>query len=287
MQNFFLDLETSDPDDIFALALLATHPRSNLLGVTVHPGGEDQVGLVKFVLESLGKVLIPVGAGSPKDLRTRVSEFHYRWLGNTPQEKPDGSATEVIEDVLKKNERVHLVTGAALTNIARVNHPTFSTWTCQGGFAGSNIMPPETQLPKFAGLLTCPTFNLNGDPKAALKLLDLKFTEIKTRRMVPKSICHGVFWGPEFNKKVPQGSHFGLDMIKRGMKVYFERHPQGKALHDVIAAVAAIETTLGSWVRVEPYRQEGKWGCRHTEDPNAPEILTSFNQDVFFETLSQ
>jgi hypothetical protein len=95
-----------------------------------------------------------------------------------------------------------------------------------------------------------------------------------------------VFWSPAFNEKVPTGSHPGLDLVKSGMNVYFERHPQGKALHDVIAAVAAIDTSLGSWARVDPYRKEGKWGSNPSTNPNSPWILTSFNEDVFLRTLS-
>jgi len=170
--NFLFDMETADPDDMFALALLATHPRSNLVAVTIHPGGRDQVGLVKHILNILCKN-VPVGVGNPKSNKQRVSEFHYGLLGKIPKQDPDGTATEVIGDAMSKHGEIHLVTGAALTNIAdaahaltnipdggRVSPGFFSKWTCQGGFAGDNIVPPEFRLAKFDGRLTCPTFNL-------------------------------------------------------------------------------------------------------------------------------
>jgi inosine-uridine nucleoside N-ribohydrolase len=259
-------METSDPDDVFALALLATHPRSNLAAVTIHPGGKDQVGLVKHVLRLLGKEQVPVGVGVPKKDKPRVSLFHYEWLGEVPGKDPDGTATEVIgRAVSDYGGDLHLVTGAALTNIAEAGHnlPNLCPeWTCQGGFAGDNIVPPELRIPKFVGRLTCPTFNLGGDWRAAEYLMCSLFPPIRFRKLVPKNVCHGVFYDEETDSKIPRGAHPGLDLIKDGMQHYFKKHPGGKALHDVIAAGVAIEPTLGTWVSVKPYRtKENEWGC--------------------------
>ena len=74
MQEFVFDMETSDPDDVFALALLATHPRSKLVGVTIHPGGLDQVGVVRHILDRLGCTGVPIGVGAPKSAKSRVSQ---------------------------------------------------------------------------------------------------------------------------------------------------------------------------------------------------------------------
>lgn len=52
--DLHFDCETQDPDDILTLAIAATHPEVNLIGVTVTPGGKDQVGLVEHVLLLLG-----------------------------------------------------------------------------------------------------------------------------------------------------------------------------------------------------------------------------------------
>ncbi|CAB9500896.1 Inosine-uridine preferring nucleoside hydrolase [Seminavis robusta] len=48
-----LDLETGDPDDLFTLMLAAAHPKLNLLAVTITPGSQDQIVLVKYILESV------------------------------------------------------------------------------------------------------------------------------------------------------------------------------------------------------------------------------------------
>lgn len=281
--NFIFDMESSDPDDVFALALLATHPRSNLCGVTIHPGGKDQVGLVKHILNILGKSNVPVGVGNPKSNKPRVSQFHYDWLGRVPDQDADGTAIEVIHDVVTPPKGIsyepkefHLVTGAALTNIAaaanaltnipeggRVSSPGFFTkWTCQGGFAGDNIVPPEFRLAKFDGKITCPTFNLGGDWRAAEYLTRNISPPIEIRKFVPKNVCHGIIHGPETNEQIPSGVHPGLDFIKSGMNHYFKKYPNGKALHDVIAAAAAIDPSIGIWKQVSLYRtKNNEWGC--------------------------
>lgn len=154
--DIHLDMEMQDPDDIFTLCLLATHPKSNLKGVTVFPGGRDQVGVIKHVLEKLDCGHVPVGADPPDDDKLRVSRFHYKWLGNIPPRDPDANSLDIIKD----NFNCTLITGAPLRNIYKAHEatgpwpaPFFSFWTCQGGFAGCNIVPPEHQLEKFKGML--------------------------------------------------------------------------------------------------------------------------------------
>lgn len=293
IQEFLFDMETSDPDDVFTLALLATHPRVKLVGATLHPGGFDQVGVVRHVLDRLGRTDVPIGVGSPKKQTSMVSQFHYDWLGKISPCQPQGSATEVIKQALLDYPNTHLITGAALTNIWKASAevwPFFKAWTCQGGFAGDNIVPPEHRLPKFDGKLTCRTFNLGGDSKAALGLLG-NGSPIQVRRMVSKNVCHGVFWGPEVNARIPSGAHPGLDLIKEGMSHYFKKRPDGKALHDTIAAAAAIDPSIGTWVAVRPYMEKGEWGCLPSETTESetqdspPSIMISLDIEAFERTL--
>lgn len=258
------DLETSDPDDVLTLCLVATHPLVDLRAVTVFPGGKDQVGVVKHVLSRLGRPDIPVGAGQPKREASRVSEFHYRWLGKIEPAEPDGSAVEVILEALREGA-TELLTGAALTNIyqaflARGSGGFFKEWTCQGGFAGDNVVPEEHRLPKFAGRTTCPTFNLNGDVEAARALIQT--SRFGLRRFVTKNVCHGIIYDRAMHDRLPRGAHAGLDLLLEGMRVYFQRNPAGKALHDVIAAALAICPSAATWVRGSLYRHKGQWGTR-------------------------
>ena len=75
-----IDIETGDPDDLFTLSMLTTHPKVDLQSVTVFPGGRDQVGLVKAVLKNLERSDIPVGADVRADGKDRVSNYYKNGL---------------------------------------------------------------------------------------------------------------------------------------------------------------------------------------------------------------
>lgn len=234
----------------------------DLVGVTVFPGDPEQVWLVKRVLEKLGKD-VKVGASgcSPKN---RVSTFYRKWLGlgEVKQQNPDGSHIEVLRASSKAG--AHLITGAALSNVYgfSLNEKfEFDGWTCQGGFAGDNVVPPENRLGKFAGKTVCPTYNLNGDIPAAKHLLLSGFpVDIQ---MVSKNVCHG-FMSDTSKVKALRGAHKGLDVVLDAVEIYGRRE---KALHDLLAASLAISPELGIWVRGFPYHERGGWGF--SPDPNS------------------
>lgn len=280
-----LDMETSDPDDVFSLCLLATHPKSTLTGVTVFPGGRDQIGVVKHILDLLGKTNVRVGADVVDDGKARVSGFHYRWLGKILPADPNLSATQCID--YSVNEGAVLVTGAALRNIHKaynfINDKFFTNWTCQGGFAGDNVVPKENRLKKFDGKVVCPTYNLNGDPKAALELLESE--RVPLVRMVSKNICHGIIFGPNEASRLTRGIHFGLDLLLDGMNCYFQRKKEGKALHDVVAASLALNHFSANWCFGMPYRLNGNWGFQQKENYKIKRCITiGINVEKMYES---
>ena len=105
------DMETSDPDDVFTLCALATHPWARLVAVTVTPGSNEQVGVVKHVLRRLG-VEVPVGAFHAGRPTGSVSEFHTKWLGRVPSPgefvERDGLRVEVLASDNLRVEQVRL-----------------------------------------------------------------------------------------------------------------------------------------------------------------------------------
>lgn len=227
------DMETQDPDDYLTLLLLCGHPQVNLKAVTITPGSRWQVGLVRRTLAEYG-LDIPVGAHRLDHPKTCVSRWHERAYGAI---EPSGEARpggEVLAEAC--DERTTLITGAPLKSLGaamQVEGFTVGRWVAQGGFAGEGVVPPELQLEKFKGLTTCPTFNLNGDPKAALRALD--HPGVGARYLVSKNVCHKVVYDREMHEALAavKGGRRSLEAIWRGMEVYLGQ-PGGPALNEDI-----------------------------------------------------
>lgn len=251
--------------------------------MTVFPGGLDQCGLVRAVLAAVGRESVVVGATPRMDDKERVGNFYRRWLGDIVPAEPDCTATEALERSAQLG--CHLLTGAPLTNVSRwydASHETFQSWTCQGGFAGDSVVPERFQLDKFRGMETCPTFNLNGDPKGALKLL--ASARMGRISMVSKNVCHGFWFGRQRTDALPRDRHAGLSLMLRGMDTYLAKYPDGKALHDILAALMAIAPDLGVWVHGAPYREKGQWGF--SADPTSEtRILIAVDEEAALRRL--
>lgn len=274
------DMETSDPDDVMTLAVAATHPRVRLVGISITPGGPDQVGLVEHVLSRLGVEGVPVG-GDPERDKPSVSEFHHEWLG-----RHDRRASLRAADVLDASAALGatLLTGAPLKNLARI--PRFHRWIAQGGFAGDSVVPAALRLPKFEGRETCGTFNFNGAPKVALAML--ASPDIKEKKLVSKNVCHGLPWDRDFQERVDALSSRtpGLDLVREGMALYLQKRPEGKLLHDPLAFAVALDPSVCRFERVEVYREKGEWGSRLAPGSDV-EISIDVDRAAFFRTLSE
>ncbi len=297
MRKLHIDIETGDPDDLWTLALMSTHPKFDLRGVTVYPGGRDQIGLVKKVLKLAGREDVPVGADLRNDGKSRVGKYYYDWLGQIDPCDPD----EDLTTVFSRTRDGDLLTGGPLKNIHKIlkstepenifdylpNQKVFDRWTLQGGFVGSNIVPEELCLPKFSGKKTVETFNLNGDPKAAQRLLALADNPANQIQMVGKNVCHG-FWISQDDSarltisQIPKGKHPGLDLMLNGMEKYCDKHPGGKAMHDILAALLHIAPEHGTWVTGYPFRDMGKWGFVEDSTTNIRALL-SVNDSIMQE----
>ncbi|NMO14165.1 nucleoside hydrolase [Pyxidicoccus fallax] len=288
MQDVIFDMETSDPDDALTLCLLGAHPEVTLRAVTVTPGTRAQLGLVRHLLSRLGRGDVAVGARNPDSEKDSVSGFHWKWLGKLEPAEPDALAHAVLAGTLARYPEATLVTGAPLQNLRLLleEHPDarLRRWVAQGGFAGDNVVPPEHRLSKFDGRRTCPTFNFNGDPKGAL--LALSSDRIGSRDLVSKNVTHGVAWDAAFHERVRpyRESTAGLVLIFQAMERYLREKPDGKLLHDPIAACAAIDRDIVTWARVQPVRERGEWGAELAPDSNTS-ISVALDRERFFETL--
>lgn len=311
MRDVVWDMETGDPDDFLTLLLLLGHPEVNLIAVTVTPGGADQIAMVRWGLAQFG-VDIPVGAyHDPMRLerddlkqfqrvKERVSRWHYKVFSEPERCYEALTAWEVLRDHL--GPETTLVTGAPLKNPGRLiaelkasppaETPALGRWFCQGGFAGDNIVPPERRLPKFEGKITCPTYNLNGDPKGALRALATPW--FSERRLVSKNVCHGVYYDQAMHDQLGavlaedsyalERTRLAHQLIYKGMSVYLNKSPDGKKFHDPLAACCALNPEIGIWAEVEVYREKGQWGARPLEG-SPTQIITGYNHELFVETL--
>lgn len=274
---FHFDMETADPDDSMTLAVLATHPKVHLVSVSVHPGGTDQIGVVRRILQILDREDVRIGAGTPKSIASRVSGFHRDWIGKFEDSEADDTAANIMAETLRQFPDCTLLSGAALTNPHALYETGifFDRWFCQGGFAGDNIVPKEYRLEKFDGKLTCPTFNLNGNPLAAETLFSIPMGE---RRMISKNVCHGaIFTSADAELLIPFRSHNkGLSLFLKAVKI------KEKALHDTVAALLAIDPSKALWAEVVPYRRRGEWGCLEPEKyPDRPtSLITTYIPDL-------
>jgi len=282
------DMETADPDDIFTLCLLSTHPKVDLVSVTVHPGFVQQIGVVRHVLSKLNRSDIKIGSAKPNHPKSCVSDFHYKWLGPIQSSDADGLG-EVILNQSCQDSNYKIVTGAALTNIGNFinnNPPNFSIEeiVVQGGFAGDSVVPEEHRLEKFKGKETCPTFNLNGNVDAAKQVISSNLFKIK--RFVSKNVCHGIIYDNEMHERIRPFRHnnVGLNLIVDGMEKYLNKKSTGKAFHDPLAACVAISSDCSNFKEVELYRNKGEWGSRLSNNTNTF-VSISCNRKRFEDVL--
>ena len=279
------DMETGDPDDFITLVLLLGHPRVNLLGVTITPGTPDQVGVVRAALAWFGRA-IPVGAFDLDHEGKCVSSWHYRAFGDMPASRDAVPGPELLRELCGPSTT--LVTGGPLKNLgAAIRRPGFTLGRLivQGGFAGEGVVPAEHQLVKFRGLVTCPTYNLNGDPKSALAAIACD--AIATKRFVSKNVCHGVVYDAAMHARIAalRDRSRSLDLIWRGMDVYLAKKSGGKKFHDPLAACCAIDESIGTWAEVELYRERGEWGSRLAPGSGV-HIITDYDREKFVATLT-
>jgi pyrimidine-specific ribonucleoside hydrolase len=286
------DMETNDPDDFLTLLFLLGHPQVNLRAVTLFPGTPQQVGLVRRAVNTWFGRDIPIGAYQLERETRAVSPWHLEAYGPVASSLDARPGGEVLLE--QCTEDMTLITGAPLKNLgAAMQLEAFSgrplrlrEAVIQGGFAGEGIVPRERQLPKFAGLVTCGSFNLNGDPRTALEVQ--KHSGIQLRRFVSKNVCHGVIYDRTLHVLVAERKErsLGLQYIWQGMEHYLKRRQEGKIIHDLVAACCAIDPDIATWAEVELYRERGEWGARLAPG-SSTWIIVDYDHARFLATLLQ
>lgn len=281
------DMETGDPDDACTLLILLAHPAYRLRSVTVTPGTDEQVGMVKKILHHCGQPEIPVGSPRPGYEKNCVGRFYFNWLGDIQPAAPDGPASEIIQQTLRQFPHTQLLTGAPLKAYQGIaGNVAVTRWVAQGGFAGDNIVPPNLRLPKFEGKTTCATYNFNGDPLTAEQMLANE--QIAEKWLVSKNVCHGMIYDAEFHQALEsnRGRNAGWDLLLEGMGRYLAKNPNGKKFHDPLAAAVMVRPQICTFRQVEMYRARGEWGARPSDQSNTW-ISIEANRQAFIEFLTE
>jgi pyrimidine-specific ribonucleoside hydrolase len=270
-------METGDPDDVLTLLFLCSHPAVELRAVTLTPGSQEQVALVRWLLQQMDLAHVRLGAQDwPANATTEVNlraQF-YRSFGRSHRGEP---RCERADQVLLEccDENVTLVTGAPLHNLGHVlsmDGFRLGRWVAQGGFAGEGVVAREQQLKKFRGLEVCSTWNFCGNIPAAQAAL--ASAEILQKICVSKNVCHDVVYDGAWHKAMGAAAEAearraptsrrakAFGMIHSSMCEYLRRRPGGKKLHDPLALAVALDESVCQLAEVELFCQKGQWGSR-------------------------
>jgi len=275
--DVFLDMETGDPDDCITLLVMLTHPCVNLRCVTVFPGCTNQIGFIKGLISTYGgDSNIPIGCYRTDNPKNHLGQNNVKLFGQEVKWKPcpaDDLGHKILARTIQKYPEGYLVTGGPLGNLHDLlqNHPdvVLQKVFIQGGFAGAQCVPEDNQLPKFKGKKTCPTFNFNGHVAGAQAML--ASTNIKQRFLISKDVCHSVAWDDNLHKLVTHfksGTLPWWDMLITAMGTYLKKKPEGKLLHDPLAACTMIDQNIIKFCEVTCFRERGEWGSVPCEGTN-------------------
>ena len=285
MIDLIYDMATGDPDDVFALCFLISHPAVNLLAVTVSPGTSEQVGLISHILNQSEYSSIPIGCQKSDYFAHCVDPFYYHWLGNFQSRSSDELGYRIINNLIGNFPGLQVLTGAHLKNFVNLDPALFiSRWVAQGGFAGSNIVPEEWQLPKFRDKETCASSNFSDFRQARKLLLN---TNIKEKYIISKNVTHGVVYDPLFHDRMRpfKDNCIGLHLIYSGMELYMKKKPFGKKFHDPLAACVVVNPDVCQFEEVELFRRNKEWGAEK-QNGTGTSISIKVDHEAFFKTLT-
>jgi inosine-uridine nucleoside N-ribohydrolase len=232
------------------------------------PGTPEQIGLVQNAIKNWFGRDIPVGAHNFASEKQAVSGWHSAAYGKIT---PATEAYPAVDLILEQSDAdTVILTGGPPKNLSgslkrageQGRKLELKKAVVQGGFAGEGVVPPELQMEKFRGLASCPSFNLNGDPKGTLQIL--AHDGFGRRYFVSKNVCHRLVYDNEIHELVGarKDRNKALNYIWQGMDFYLRENALGKIMHDILAAVCAIEPDVASWAEIELYREKGGWGSR-------------------------
>lgn len=254
-----------DPDDFFAIAWLLEN-NFKIDAITITPGDPDQIAVARLLCKLYG-VDIPIGVPNLTRDKRSSGGVHYELLDKYKMPKT-ATADGIGREILSSFQAGDIIVLGPCTNIAKwldEKNPYITRATMQGGFL------PTNDLPKFAGMTSCGTFNLNGDRKASE--IFLSYPVAGRRQMCGKNVCHSVILN---ESKAHLFTGFLGELAKR-----YTESGKTKAMHDLVAVVCHNMCNVGQWVRGKTYYAgNATWSTRLYE--NGDYILKNLWHDDFW-----
>lgn len=278
-----------DPDDFFALCYFIDAGVDIKL-ITISPGDPDQVAVAKFLLKECG-LDIPVAVSKLRDKRSvgsihvdLLKKYHY-----SKEVQADGIGSDFIKEILKDPDVEYFGCGPLDSIYVVLQESIFpKKSTIQGGYVSYEFLEkkgiiPKVKLEKFVGKDFVPTFNLCGNKDAGKKFLDEPFE----KRCVSKNLCHAIVYDSVMHEKVlsVQPKSRAGELLREGMGLYLEKHPQGKKFHDPTAAVCHLYPEIASWVDGRLIYDSGKWGTVDLLPYNC-QLIGDIDVDKLFEHIA-
>jgi pyrimidine-specific ribonucleoside hydrolase len=278
-----------DPDDFFAICYFIM-AGVDIRAITISPGDQDQVAVAKLILDEVG-LDIPVGSAHPERTKNSSNEAHLKMIrkyGGAQRRPADGVGCDIIESTIAKYPDCELFICGPMENVGdylrKAGSCPFKNVTVQGGFIGYDVHGQTVErLEKFEGKTTVPTFNLNGDVRSALLLLEQPNLK---RRFVSKNVCHTILYDKNVHQRVVQANRPGIaaKLFRQFMDSYLQNQPV-KAFHDPSAAVCHLHPDTATWFPGKLYREKGGWGT--LPDNGGDEIIIDINREKLWAHIIQ
>jgi pyrimidine-specific ribonucleoside hydrolase len=294
-----------DPDDFFTICYLVA-AGIDIRAIVVTPGDKDQLGVARTICKRLN-LDVPIGFHKVSE-KFSSSKFHHdisHSVGRPHYDSGDGYGKDIIAEAMSKYPDSQWLVIGPPSNIGRyLEEGGTPPEKCmmQGGFLGYHFHEyAKYKLDKFEGKTWVPTFNMNGDRKGTISLLESNIE----RRFCGKNVCHSVVFSrdqyKDFNKNKNEASHMfctaAESLIGRFNKEnLFGKPSHGgyswgqkeevkyeKKFHDPVAAVCMLHPEIGQWVKGKVQKIEGGWGT--LPDENGDNVLAELDRDKFWDYL--
>lgn len=283
-KRMWLDLELrKDIDDYLTLLMALKRDDIELAYISIHNPSVSEISLLKnTILQNTNSypTIVISGEITAYDDDIHKSLMNIASLTLDYKKIITLSLEELLSDKSIKLSELTYFTGGSLYTLSKIMEKESNvTAFIQGGYAGSNIIPNEIALKKFKSRDAVPSWNLNLDLDATLKVLSYSNANL---HFISKNICHASLIS-EVDLKNKTGN--AVEVLINYFGYTEDSRLKNKAMHDVLAFMSIFDVNLVSFERVTltTLIKEGgytKWKSEINNDSNV-KISVNFDYDRF------